>query len=451
MRTKLTVMLLLMLLLAACGGADTPATAVPETAPDIADESSDATNETSAGEENVAPITLRFTQWIAVDSPRGEVFTDIANEYSAMHPNITIEYNFIPFNDYPTTLPLRLSGSNPPDGGWLVENVAPTWLDSGVLANVGPALKEDADYDYSDLAPAGMELWIDGDEVYGVPFSTSPFLLIYNRDLFDAAGVDTPDVMLANGTYTWENLAAALATITNETGTVGLQSVNGALYTGERVWHTLTPMIRAYGGEAWDSNNNCQMNSPETVAALTLFHQMIFTDGSVEQPGQAIDFYNGSAAVLMGQLSRVAPLADASFAWDIAPMPAGPAGTADVIGQAAFVVFTNSPNQAEAIEFLKFLTNEENTLRIAEFFPPIRASVLETDVLLMANPTISPESMQTAVIEPTLTGRVLPAHPNFPTIDLTARPFFDTLWTPDADVQATMDGLCEAIQPLLNQ
>jgi multiple sugar transport system substrate-binding protein len=397
------------------------------------------------------PVTLRFTQWIPVDSPRGEVFTAIADEYNSMNPNVTVEYNFIPFNDYPTTLPLRLSGSNPPDAGWLVENVAATWLASGVLADVGPALRADAEYDYADLAPAGMELWLDGEAVYGVPFSTSPFLLIYNRDLFEAAGVDTPDVMIANESYTWANLADALRTVTAETGVVGMQSVNGALYTGERVWHTLIPIIRAYGGDAWDSNNTCRMNTPETVAALTLFHQMIFTDGSVEKPGQAIDFYNGTAAVLMGQLSRVAPLADASFAWDIAPMPAGPAGSADVIGQAAYVVFTNSPNREAAVDFLKFLTNKENTLRIAEFFPPIRASVLATDVLLSANPTIDPESMRTAVIEPTLTGRVLPAHPNFPTIDLTARPFFDTLWTPNADVQATMNALCEAIQPLLNE
>ena len=231
----------------------------------------------------------------------------------------------------------------------------------------------------------------------------------------------------------------------------GLQSVNGALYSGERAWHTLIPIIRAYGGDAWDAENNCLMNTPETVEALELFHSMVFDDGSVEQPGEIVDFYSGSAAVLMGQLSRVAPLAESDFAWDIAPMPSGPAGQADVIGQAAIVVFRNSPNQEVAIDFMRFLTNKENTLRIAEFFPPIRQSVLETDVLLEANPTIAPESMQAAVISPTLTGEVLPVHPNFPTIDLTARAIFDSLWNPDADVQAVMNEMCDSIQPLLNQ
>lgn len=397
------------------------------------------------------PVTLRFTQWIPADSPRGEVFVAIGNEYTEMNPNVTVEFTFIPFNDYTTTLPLRLSGSNPPDAGWLVENVAATWLASGVLADVGDALRADPDYDFDDLSAAAMGLWTDGDAVYGVPFSTSPFLLIYNRDIFEAAGVDAPDVMIANGEYTWENLAEALRVIKAETGFVGLESVNNALYTGDRVWHTLVPVIRAYGGDAWDSDNNCQMNSPETVEALEFFHSMVFADETVEQPGQLVDFYSGNVAVLMGQLSRVAPLADADFGWDIAPMPEGPAGQADVIGQAAFVVFHNSPNRDAAIDFLRFLTNKENTLRIAEFFPPIRASVLETDVLYEANPTILADSMRTAVIEPTLNGDVLPTHPNFPTIDLTARAIFDSLWRPDADVQAVMDEMCGAIQPLLNQ
>lgn len=397
------------------------------------------------------PVTLRFTQWIPADSPRGQLFVDIANEYNALHPNVTVQFDFIPFADYVTTLPLRLSGSNPPDAGWLTENVAPTWLESGILQDMAPALVDDAEYDFAEYSTAGMELWMDETGVYGIPFSTSPFLLIYNRDLYEAAGVDTPDVMIANGEYTWENFAAALATVSEETGVVGLQSINGALYSGERVWHMLVPIMRAYGGDAWDANNTCLMNSPESVEAVQMFHDMIFVDGSVERPGQAIDFASGGAVVQVGQLSRVAQLAESTFAWDIAPMPAGPVGDVAVIGQAAFVVFRNSQNPDIAVDFVKFLTNQENTMRVAEYFPPIRASVLETDVLLEANPSISPESMRTAVIEPTLSGRVLSAHANFPTIDLTARPYFDMLWTPDADVQGIMDQLCNAIQPLLSQ
>ena len=395
-------------------------------------------------------ITLTFTQWIPPTAPAAERFVQIAAAYSDLNPNVTVQFDFIPFGDYTSTLPLRLSGSNPPDAGWLVENVAATWLASGILADVGEVLRGDPDYDFADLSEPAMGLWVDGDSVFGVPFSTSPFIMIYNRDIFAAAGVDAPDVMIENGEYTWENLAEALRVIVSETGQNGLAPPDSGLYSGERVWHTLIPVIRAYGSDAWDADYNCLMNEPEAVEAIELFHSMIFEDRTVEQPGQILDFPSGNVAAMIGQLSRVAPLADAEFDWDIAPLPAGPAGETTVIGQAAFVVFNNSPNRDVAIDFLKFLTNQENTLAIAQFFPPIRASVLETDVLLDANPTVAPESMRTAVIAPILEGLVLPTHPNYPTIDLTARPILDQLWQPGADVQAIMDNLCNTIQPLLD-
>ncbi len=396
-------------------------------------------------------INLNFTQWIPPDSPRASVFVAAAEEYMAQNPNITIEFNFIPFGDYITTLPLRLSGSNPPDGGWLLESSAPTWVESGILADMGPALRSDENYNFDDLTPGAMGLWVDDEAVYGVPFSTSPLILIYNASIFAEASVPNPNEMLEAGDYTWENLAENLRLVKEATGSDGFQSINGAMYSGERVWQTLTPIIRSYGGDAWNEDNACLMSTPETVEAIELVHRMIFEDETFEQPGQSIDFYSGGVAILMGQLSRVAPLAEADFDWDIAPMPTGPAGQANVIGQAAFVIFRNSPNQDVAVDFLSYLTNAENALAMAEFFPPIRQSVLETDVLLESNPTIDPASMLAAVIEPLADARVNPVHSNYPTIDLTSRPIFDSLWNPDADVQSVMDEMCNSIQPLLNQ
>jgi len=54
--------------------------------------------------------------------------------------------------------------------------------------------------------------------------------------------------MIEAGDYTWENLAENLRQVKEATGADGFQSINGAMYSGERVWQTLTPIIRAYGG-----------------------------------------------------------------------------------------------------------------------------------------------------------------------------------------------------------
>lgn len=148
------------------------------------------------------------------------------------------------------------------------------------------------------------------------------------------------------------------------------------------------------------------------------------------------------------QISRAAQLVDATFEWGIAPLPSGPVGDAPIIGQAAIVVFQNAQNRELATEFVKFMTRAENVETMAAYFPPARLSVLESDTFFNSNPNVSTEDM-TVIADGIARGSVLPSHPNFPQIDATARPIFDSLWRPDADVQAVLTELCGAITPLL--
>src|SRR5207248_3424950 len=141
------------------------------------------------------------------------------------------------------------------------------------------------------------------------------------------------------------------------TGTYGFQNFDAALYTSN-FWGTLVPMMRAYGGDAWSDTYQCGFTSSGSVAALQLIHDMTFKDKSAVPPGTQVDFYSGGAGMTLGQLSRVNKLASAHFGWSIAPLPSGPAGYHPVVGQAAMVVFKNSPHRAEALDFIKFLTTQ---------------------------------------------------------------------------------------------
>ncbi len=408
-------------------------TATPEPAPDMSSE----------------PVTLRFTVWTGSEAHLN-MLNGIAEAYQEMHPNVTVQFDTIPFTDYTSKVTLQLAGSNPPDAGWLLETSAPTFVNSGVLADLKPAL-DNPDYDYADLSEPAMKLWVKDEKVLGVPFSTSPFIVLFNRDLFETAGVPSPDELLANGEWTWEKFAEVAQAISEATptGVYGYDTMDGQGYES-RPWHTLVPIIRGYGGDAWDeAGTTCLMNSPEAVEAVQLYHDMVFDTKGAVPPGEQADFYSGSAGMTFGQISRVSKLADADFEWGIAPLPSGPAGETPVIGQAAVVAFNASPNKAVAADFLAFMTNKENTATMAQFFPPIRASVLESDTLVEANPAIAPEQMQ-YVVDSIKSGTVLPSHVEFSKIDLAARAEFDNLWSPNADVEATLNAICETISPFMN-
>ncbi len=400
------------------------------------------------GEEKVqgasGPVELRFTVWTGNEAHL-KLLNGIAEAYKAKKPNVSVKFDTIPFGEYVQKITLQLAGSNAPDAGWIAEAAAPTFVAAGTLLDLSSAV---AAYDYADFSKPTLKLWERDGSVYGVPFSTSPFLMYYNASLFKSAGVKTPTELIAAKDWTWTAFARIAKEIKDKTGIWGFQTMDGTGFT-ERNWHTLVPIMRAYGGDAWNARGECLLDSPGSVKAAQLFHDMVFVDKSVVPPGDQSDFFAGAAAMTMNQISRVSKLEGASFEWGLAPLPAGPAGESQVIGQAAIVAFKASKHPAEAADFVAFMTNKENVSALAAFFPPARVSVLDSDAFAKGNPAVAPETMKNVVGYALKRGEVLPSHVNFPKIDLIARAGFDQLWRPDVDVADIMGLLASKISPLL--
>ncbi|WP_415749040.1 ABC transporter substrate-binding protein [Thalassospira lucentensis] len=389
---------------------------------------------------------LRFTVWTGSDAHLN-MLNEIADSFIETHPDASVRFDTIPFGDYVQKITLQMAGGNAPDLGWLLENSAPAFVEAGALADVSETLKSTTGYDYGDFSQPAMGLWEKGNTTFGIPFSTSPFLVYFNKSLYDAAGLETPDQRVKDDTWTWEQLKADAKSLHDAaSGVWGFETFDGQGY-GSRVWHTLVPIIRAYGGTAWEGDS-CRLDSSLAVDGVKLFHDMVYADGSVVPPGEQGDFFSGNAALTVTQISRVSKLADATFDWGIAPLPSGPAGDAATFGQAAIVAFAQGKNKEIAAEFLAHMTNKENVAKMAAFFPPARKSVLEAKEFLSSNPAVAPE-MMAYVADGIENGSVLPSHQRFPQIEAEARPNFDALWSSDADVAAIMKKLCSSIQPLL--
>lgn len=456
-----TLLMAASLLLAACGATPTPqvvekvVTQVTEkvvvetqVVTEVKEVVVTATPE-PASDANAEPAELRYTVWIGPDHPAMVAYNEMAQAYMADHPNVTsIKFDTIPFGEYTSKLTLQLAGGNPPDGGWVLESTAPQFVASGVMADLQPALVAAEGYDLADYSESALGLWQAGEGLYALPFSTSPYFILYNKDLLEAAGLEDPNALAARGEWTWETLAAAAKTIAETQDAYGLEGVDGNLYT--TAWSTLTPIVRSFGGDFWDEAGNCTMNSPETVAALQFFHDMIFVDQSVVPPGEIGDFFTGRSAMTLAQISRLTKLDNAEFAWDMAPLPAGPVTQANTIGQAGLAIFANGPHRDAAIDFMAYVTNPENSQTMAAFFPSARRSVLNSEAFLTSNTRASADQMK-LVVSGIENGSVLPNHQNFSQIDLAAKAITDKLWRADADVQAIADEVCAAIAPLLQQ
>lgn len=397
--------------------------------------------------QDQAPVELHFTVWTGNEAHLA-MLNGFATAFQETHPNVTVVFETIPFADYASTLTLRLAGTNPPDAGWLAERTALTFINAGVLSDLLPTLEATEGYDFADFSPSALELWSADGAVYGVPFSTSPGFIIFNRDIFTAAGVTAPDELLRQGEWTWESVAEIGAELTQD-APAGFYPLQQNLYVGE-FWGAVMPYIWAYGGDAWTSDGECLLDSEGSVAGMQVLHDLIFESHVIPPPGEQVDFLSGQAAMTGGNLGQTLQLRDVGFEWGVVPLPAGPAGFLPVIGQAAIAAFNQSRHPEEAKDFIAFMTNAAGVATMSQFFPPARLSVLDSEAFVTTHPVLDAEQMRSVVIASSNAGRVLPAHPEFPKINLAAQAVFDTFLAPDADVAAVMSSMCDAIDPFLN-
>ena len=390
----------------------------------------------------LAAQELRMTVWTGNEAHL-EMLNGIAESFRESHLDVTVTYETIPAGEYTQKLTFQLAGGNAPDLGWMMEDAAPAFIEAGMLENVGPALREMEGYDLADFSEPAMQLWVEDEAVYGVPFSTSPFMIWFNKDLFEQAGLEDPLALAERGEWDMAKFREVAKTLADQTDAWGFEFKDGQGYD-TRIMHAIMPPIRAHGGDAW-AEGECGFDDPEAVEAITQLHGMVFEDQSIVPPGETGDFFSGNAAMTINQISRASLLEDAAFEWGIAPLPTGPGGEAPVIGQAGIVVFSQGDQKELATEFLAHMTDEANVETMAQFFPPARRSVLEGEAFVQANPLIPAEQMQhvAAAIEG---GTVLPSHERAPQIVSAMKPRIDALWRPDANVEQSLAAVCEAIQ-----
>jgi multiple sugar transport system substrate-binding protein len=395
----------------------------------------------SSGDDATAsgPVDLRMTIWSA-NAKHTALFDQIAAAYKKDHPEVgKITFESIPFDSYTTALTTQIGGGNAPDLAWILESSAPDFVTSGAL--------EPIDKD-PDLLPSATATWEQDGKLFAYPFSTSPLGVFVNTDLVTAAGRPTPAQQIAAGTWTWDQAVATGAAVQAKTGKGGIV-VGDFDYKG---WDTLNTIWAGWGARPWsEDGKSCGFDQQPMIDAMTFIHKTIFTDKAMPGPGRTTDFFAGDASMVLTQISRAALLEKAKFKWDLVPLPKGPAGEYSVVGQAGIGVMKRGKHVDAAKKFLAYFTNQENSAKLAQFFPPPRKSQLSTSLLAKANPLLKPGQLQSVVIDGIERGDIKTSHTGYAELQQTVRAALDPLWKPDADVKAVLSGVCSKINPLLSK
>jgi multiple sugar transport system substrate-binding protein len=445
----LTIAVLMVMALTACASptpeatkapaAEAPAAEAPTAEAPAAEEAptEEAQPEAPAEEMEEEPITLTMAVWDLETTPYWQAVVDA---YQAQNPNVTVELLDISSQEYTDKISIMLSGGDETD----IITVKDIPQYSGMLTRnqvvpLNTYIEQDG-LDLSVYSGAAEELTYEG-SIYALPFRSDIWIMYYNKDLFDAAGVDYP-----TNDMTWAQFDEVARQMTSGSGA---DKVYGAHF---HTWRSCVELATVQDGKNTVISTDYSFMKPMYDMVIGMQDDGIIMDygelraGSIHYSGI---FWNQQVAMVpmgswfIGSMIGAVERGEANFNWDVVkyPHPEGvePGTTAGTLTSLA--INAHSKNQDAAWDFIKFYSGVEGAKVLAATgnLPAIRtAEVLEIFAAKDGVPAGATEALQTTTVR-----LELPIDPNVSAIEQILNEEHELIMTESVTVD---EGIAEMTQ-----
>lgn len=382
-------------------------------------------NATNGGAEQQADVELKFLMW--GNQGHMDVYNKLIEGFQSENPGITVKMESVPFTEYQQKISVLAAGKSLPDIAWVSERMIPQFKANGILADVSE-FKDDAAFNLDDYIPSTLDLFREGDQLLGLPFSTPPVVMFYNKTLFDQAGLTDPNTLATEGKWTWAQFEESAKAIADNSAQNRVYGAN--FFRDWKTWAILSSYSWSNGSGPFSEDMTAfTWNDQYGIETMELLSRMMFDDQSHPKAGEQVSFDAGNVGMFFDNYSYVSKAREiTNFEWSIAPMPAGSGGSVSMLGQAGYTLFKDSKHPDEAKKLLKYFASQSGIEATATYFVPPRTSVLNADSFLKQpnNPPV--EHIIQSVIDEMPKARIIPGHIRWQDIDNAFLQGFDRLF-----------------------
>lgn len=229
---------------------------------------------------------------------------------------------------------------------------APIW---GAAGWIEP-LSFSTGYDVDDILPAMRNGLSHDGQLYAAPFYGESSMVMYRKDLTDAAGVSIAD------SDSWDNVKAAAAAIHDPDN-----GVYGACLRGKPGWGDnmafITTVVNSFGGAWFDADYRPVLNSPEWNAAINFYVDLLGNYGPPGSEGNSFNeilaLYNeGKCGMWIDATIAASFLNVDGVAYAQSPNAGNPVG-ANWLWAWAMAIPAGSPNAEAAGKFIEWATSKD--------------------------------------------------------------------------------------------
>ncbi|MEM7133536.1 MAG: sugar ABC transporter substrate-binding protein [Chloroflexota bacterium] len=343
-----------------------------------------------------------------------------------------------------TKLLTLIAAGEAPDTYWAHSYTNAGQSKRDIQLDVSDFLASDDEIKGEDYLPAAWaDFNVDGKQV-GFPRETTSTVIIYNKELLDAAGVAAP-----TDSWTWDDFLAAASAVTSGEGAekiYGMADFNLNRNTWCRMWQN--------GGDVLNADRTeYTMNASENVAVveeITGWHTDELHIPGVEKGGfSTADLFTTGRIGMFPQFSVFSGIQSAEFEWDVAHLPVNADQSRTTrVASAGHSIYSGTAHQEAAWSFLKKLGSESAYRHWVDggLSLPSLKSVASDPALFDDG---GPASFQ-IIIDAFDYGRPEPVAGDWIGVHREIQPALDAIYgIEQADAQSTLDGIADRVNELI--
>ncbi len=295
--------------------------------------------------------------------------------------DVDVEFTSVTWDNARQTVNNRVDGGQAPD----VSRWPARWIPQLVGKDALEPVDDLMDGEFGEKFAEGVAngTMYNGSH-YGVPWAASNKCLYYNKDAFEAAGLDPETPALD----TWEDMLAAAKALT-ESDEVNIPALGlagaDAIETGSQYYH----YHWSHGADLVDDEGMPVVNSDGAVEALSFYTDLHLEHGvtqssplsSTRQDIRQL-FENGDLGMVIGHvytglnITESQENGEVDFDYGIVQVPEGPAGRYSLFTIDTLGIFSQSEHKDVARDLIRFYFDEERRFQYSKqkgFLPVVEA------------------------------------------------------------------------------
>lgn len=374
--------------------------------------------------------SIRLSTWGGAQEI--QTLRSLLSDFERENPTIRVELLHIP-EQYFQKLHLLAAADMTPDVAFINSLQFPAYARAGLLADLTPWMRAERGLSTTDFYPQALQAFYfaasDKRALGAIPRDVSDLVVYYNRDLFARAGLAPPA-----DDWTWADFLKTARALTYDRDGDGRPEQFGVSFSRSEPIYWL-PYVWSAGGQLFNADQSAlALDSPQALRGLDFYARWSSTEriaprkADIAAAAMSQWFLQQRLAMFIsGRWTTPVLREQASFAWDVAPLPRGPAGSRVGIDASGYAMAARTRHPKESWRLIAFLSSRRAQMRFAAsgLIVPARRDAAQSAVFLDTRQ--SPRNSR-AFLEAIASGVPTQSHPAWGELSETLKLGLEPVW-----------------------